>query len=125
MNVVDENRDFMLTLTYIMKIIKVTKDRLVRLLSGKSFVPVDILELHKYFRLFGPIVFKYHKESDIIISISENFQYGSIIAHGRTMEELDRNTRDAILSAFGVPSAYKKEAALVKGGEHKDAYAIA
>lgn len=108
-----------------MKVGKVAKDWVARVLIGKSVIPTGLLDLHKYFKSFGSITFDHHKEGDVLVSVSRNFKYGTIVAHGKTKEELDSNIRDAILTAFEVPSAYKKEAAIVKEGELKDAYALA
>ncbi len=108
-----------------MNLLKVTKDKAIKALLGKATVPSGLYELNKYFRQYGPIEFKHHKDDGLIISVSTNFKYGSIIAHGRNLEELDKNVRDAILTSFEVPSSYKKEAAIVKEGERQNAYALA
>ena len=108
-----------------MNLLKVTKDQVARLLLGKAVVPAELLELSTYFRRFKEINFEQHKEDGLIVAVSTNFKYGTIIAHGRNQEELDNDTRDAILTAFGVPSAYQKEADLRRVGERKDAYALA
>ena len=108
-----------------MNLRKLIKDRLVKALSGSSMVPGGLVELEKYFRLYGPITFKNHPEGGMVVAVSTDFKYGSIVAYGRNAKELDRNIRDAILTSFEVPSAYQKEANLVKVGERKDAYATA
>ena len=108
-----------------MNLLKVTKDQVARLLLGKAVVPAELLELSTYFRRFKEINFEQHKEDGLIVAVSTDFKYGTIIAHGRNQEELDNDTSDAILTAFGVPSAYQKEADLRRVGERKDAYALA
>ena len=108
-----------------MNLIKAAKDRFIKATLGKSTVPSGLVDLNKYFRQYGPINFANHKEDGLIISVSTDFKYGSIIAHGRNPKELDANVKDAILTSFEVPSSYKKEAAIVKAGEKKDSYALA
>ena len=110
-----------------MNIIKVTKDQMFKLILGKRIVPKELLELNQYFRLHGPIDFEYSKSNDgNIIAKSSNFRYGSIITSGRDMSEVDKNIKDAILTSFGVPSAYVHEAALRREGTEKEScYALA
>ncbi|MDO8664373.1 MAG: hypothetical protein Q7K44_02375 [Candidatus Liptonbacteria bacterium] len=108
-----------------MNLLKVTKDKAIKALLGKATVPSGLYELNKYFRQYGAIEFKNHNDDGLIISVSTNFKYGSIIAHGSNLEELDRNVKDAILTSFEVPSSYKKEAGIVKEGERQNAYALA
>lgn len=108
-----------------MNLLKVTKDYVIKALLGKAAVPSGLVELNKYFRHFGPINFEHHKEGSEIVSVSKNFKFGSIIAHGKNKKELDENIKDAILTSFEVPSSYKREAAIKKVGEAKDAYALA
>jgi hypothetical protein len=108
-----------------MNFLKVTKDRLVKATLGKGVVPVGLVELNKYFRVYGPINFKTHKEADdLIVSVSTDYKYGSIIAQGKNPKELDANIKDAILTSFEIPSSYKKEALIQRVGEKKDAYAL-
>jgi len=109
----------------LMNLIKTTKDRIVKAALGKGTVPSGLVELNKYFRQFGQINFQEHKEDGVIISVSTNFKYGSIIAHGKNRKELDANVEDAILTSFEVPSSYKKEASLIKVGKKQDAYVLA
>jgi len=107
-----------------MSLFKVTKDKAIKTLLRKAAMPSGLVELNKYFRLYGPINFQNHLENGIRISVSINFKYGSIIAHGKDARELDRNIKDAILTSFEVPSSYRKEAGIVKVGERKDSYAL-
>ncbi|MCK5416173.1 hypothetical protein KAI92_01960 [Candidatus Parcubacteria bacterium] len=103
--------------------LKQVKDHLVKLLNGNS-VPVEYLELKKYFRFNEPINFEFKKEDGEIIAISTNFRHGSIITSAKTQEELDKNIEDAILTSFEVPSSYKKMAGLHKVGQVQHQYAI-
>ena len=108
-----------------MNVVKLIKDRVIKAVLGKNAVPVGLVELNKYFRQFGPIRFDFHNEGGMIVGASTNFRYGSIVTHGRTPRELDANIKDAILTSFEVPSSYRKEAAVVRVGATKDAYALA
>jgi len=109
-----------------MKIIKVIKDYIVKKSLPKGVVPEELFELSQYFRNFGAIRFE-HKKGDngYLIVVSSNFLYGSIIASGKNPEELERNTRDAILTAFEVPSVYKKEVNLHPVGKFEKSHAFA
>jgi len=105
---------------------KRTKDYISKMCAEKDFVPRGLFEINKYFRMYGPINFKYKKENGVIIGISQNFRYGSIITSGKNQKELDKNIKDAILTSFEIPSAYTKEASVIKIGENKDkVYALA
>ena len=112
-----------------MAILKVFRDHLAKaLLDGKGFVPRELVELNQYFRRNGPINFEFKKEGSLIIGISTNFRYGSIVSSGRDAEELDKNIKDAILTAFDVPSSYAKEASVInvnKQASEKKSYALA
>ncbi|MDO8469794.1 MAG: hypothetical protein Q7S84_02100 [bacterium] len=108
-----------------MNIFKVAKDRVGKFILGTSTVPSGLLDLHRYFKNFGPIRFEHHREGDTLVSVSANFTYGSIVAHGRTPEELDRSVKDGILTAFSVPSAYAPEAAIRRETDRGEAYAAA
>jgi len=110
-----------------MNIVKATKDQVIKRLLGKRVVPRELLELNQYFPLHGGITFEYSKGEDgNIIAKSTNFRYGSIVTSGKDMNELDRNIKDAILTSFGVPSAYAKDAALRnRGTERESSYALA
>ena len=96
-------------------------------LLGNRIVPKELLELNQYFRLHGAIGFAYTKSDDgHIIAKSTNFRYGSIVTSGKDMNEVDKSIKDAILTSFGVPSAYAKEAALRNQGTEKESsYALA
>lgn len=107
-----------------MSIIKTVKDQLAKAFSGASFVPQGLVEINRYFRLYGPINFKYEKSEDGIVAMSTNFRYGSIITSAKNNVELDTNIKDAILTSFEIPSSYAKEAAIKKEGS-ADQYALA
>ncbi len=106
--------------------LKVMKDSLAKWLLGKATVPSGLNELNRYFRLYDPIHFNHIKQADgTIVAISENFVYGSIVTSGKDDAELDKNIRDAILTAFEVPSSYAKEAAIHQVGSSAAEYAPA
>lgn len=109
-----------------MSFTKKAKDYLLKVISGKEFVPQGLVEINRYFRFYGPINFDLKKEDDAIVGISNNFQFGSIITSGKNPEELDKNIKDAILASFEIPSSYAKEAAIknINTNEHKG-YALA
>ena len=90
-------------------------------------VPRSLFELQEYFRLYGTIIFENKEGDDGIVAISTNFQYGSIITKRKTVSELEKNIKDAILTAFSVSSAYSKEAKIQKtqGLDKKQEYALA
>lgn len=109
-----------------MALVKVMKDRLGKALLGKSVVPAGLVELNRYFRNNAPIHFENHPEDGgVIVAVSTNFRFGSIVAQGRNEVELDRNIKDAILTSFEVPSSYAKEAGVRNVGETAGQYALA
>lgn len=110
-----------------MTFLKQAKDHIIKGILGKDVVPRELFELHDYFRLNGPISFRYEKQEDgTIVAISTNFRFGSIITSGKDEKELDANIRDAILTSFDLPSAYEDEAKLYKKNENADhSYALA
>lgn len=108
-----------------MNIIKITKDWLIKQLNhSPEFVPMGLVELQRYFRSNGPIEFKIEQQGDFYIATSQNFQYGSIIASAKNAENLDNKIKDAILTSFKIPSAYKNEAGIARQGEKRE-YAAA
>ncbi len=107
-----------------MSFYKQAKDQLVRLILGREFAPQGLVELNQYFRSFDPIRFRIEQQEDgSFVAISHNFRYGSIITHAATRDQLDEKIKDAILTAFSVPSSYAKEAALNRVGETEYAFA--
>lgn len=107
-----------------MSLYKQAKDQFIRFMLGKNSVPSGLAELNHYFRFNGPINFRYEKQEDgSIVAVSDNFRYGSIITHVDRKEELDEKIKDAILTAFEVPSSYAKEAGLHRVGDKEYAFA--
>ncbi|MFA6430018.1 MAG: hypothetical protein WCV84_06030 [Patescibacteria group bacterium] len=89
-------------------------------------MPSGLVELQKYFRNFGPITFSHHREDGMLVAVSQNFRYGSIVTFAENDRELDKKIQDAILTSFGIPSSYAKEAAIRREGENTQmAYAAA
>ena len=107
-----------------MSVIKQAKDLAIKVTSGRS-LPAGLIEMHSYFRNNGPIKFNQHRKNGLIIAVSSNFIYGSIITSGKNTNELDKNIKDAILTSFEIPSTYAKEAGLYQTGEREREYAIA
>lgn len=108
-----------------MSVAKIAFDRLLRAVRGHGYVPTGLFELSQYFRQFGSIKFKFSKEGERLIAVSENYRYGSIVTSGSTPEELDKNIKDAILTSFSVPSSYAKDAKVRREGERSEEYALA
>jgi len=107
-----------------MSLYKQAKDHFIRFLLGKNTVPSGLAELNNYFRIHGPIHFRHEKQEDgSVVVISENFRFGSIITAAKTQEELDDRVKDAILTAFEVPSSYAKDAGVHRVGEKEYAFA--
>ena len=88
-----------------MNIVKVAKDSLLKSIGQ---VPhQEIGEFHEYFKHHGPINFRKEIRPDgTVFSYSTNFVYGSIITEGKSMEDVDLKIKDAILTAFEIPSVY-------------------
>jgi len=98
-----------------MTIRKELKDKLVRFFWYRNdMVPAGLFELSQYFRNNGPINFDFKNEDGEIVAVSRDFRYGTIVTSAKTEMELDENIKDAILTAFEVPSSYKKEAGVHK-----------
>ncbi len=115
-----------------MPILKITKDYIARFLQegadrlvGAPSVPKSLYELDQYFRREGSINFDYFTEDGVMVAVSTDFRYGSIITQGKNIHELDANIKDAILTAFDIPSSYAKEIALHTLGDHATEYALA
>lgn len=107
-----------------MSFYKQAKDQWIRFLLGRDFAPQGLVELNQYFRMFDPIGFQIEQQDDgSLIAISKNFRYGSIITQAVTHEQLDEKIKDAILTAFSIPSSYAKEAAVNRIGETEYAFA--
>lgn len=108
-----------------MSIFKITKDYIVKTILGEDTIPRELLDLHDYFRLYGPIHFSYDRRGEFIIAESTNFRFGSIITSATNEKELDSNIKDAIMTSFDLPSVYSKEAKIYQEGANKSAYALA
>lgn len=109
-----------------MKITKVIKDYIIKLIRGNRVVPIEVLELHDYFRYYNQINFTFKKgDNGRIIAISKNFRHGSIVTSAKNSKELEKNIRDAILTAFDVPSVYQDKVKLNPVGKFKKEYALA
>lgn len=107
-----------------MSLYKEAKDQFIKFVLGKASVPSGLSDLHHYFRTYGAIHFRTEKQEDgSLVAISENFRYGSIITRAQNADELSEKIKDAILTAFEVPSSYSKEAAVHRIGEQEYAFA--
>jgi hypothetical protein len=108
-----------------MDVMKVAKDYLRKFFSGNQ-PPREVFELRKYFSLYGAIEFRKELQEDgSIVAVSTNFNRGRIVTSGKTVEELDANIKDAILTMFSVPSAYYREAGIHELGTGASKYAAA
>lgn len=107
-----------------MSLYKEAKDQVIKFMFGTTSVPIGLSDLHNYFRIYQPINFRVEKQEDgSLVAVSENFRYGSIIAHAKNPNELSEKIKDAILTAFEVPSSYAKEAAVHRTDEKEYAFA--
>jgi hypothetical protein len=108
--------------------LKEIKDGVIKYASSGNSANEQLRELFEYFQQHGSITFDYEiaKESGLIIAKSTNFRFGSIITSGRNPKELDENIKDAILTAFDMPSVYLEESRIEKVGDTKQSqYALA
>ena len=108
-----------------MSLTKKTRDYVIKAILGNKVVPRGLFELNEYFRHYHGINFRYEKKEGLIIALSTNFRFGSIITSGKNEEELDKNIKDAILTSFEIPSSYAKEAKIQKVGDGRKDYALA
>jgi len=106
---------------------KIVKDWLFKAyLQYHKAVPSGLVELQKYFCNYGAIKFTNHKEDGLIVAVSDNYRYGSIVTFVENPKDLDEKIKDAILTSFGIPSSFAKEAAIQREGSEKQmAYAAA
>ncbi|MFH1667754.1 MAG: hypothetical protein ABH884_01885 [Candidatus Komeilibacteria bacterium] len=103
---------------------KIVKDWINKMfLNSLNMSPRGLVEINRYFRLFGPIHFEFKKEESGVVAISKNFQYGTIIASAKDIKALDSKIKDAILTAFDLSSVYAAEAKIRREDELQ--YAIA
>ncbi len=92
--------------------LKEVKDNIIKFISGSDLVPRELLEVHDYFRLNKAINFEFHEENGGIMAVSKDFRHGSIVTFGKNYKDLDEKIKDAILTSFDLPSAYKNEASI-------------
>lgn len=105
---------------------KIIKDLIIKTLMPTGAVPQGLVDMQRYFRIYGTINFNFSKNIEgLIIAESENFHYGTIITSAETEKELDKNIKDAILTSFDIPSSYEKEAKIERVGQEKMGYAAA
>jgi len=107
-----------------MSIAKIIKDYIVKKAMPDGCVPEGLVDLNQYFRHHKQIKFEFKKKDGLIVAISKDFRYGSIITSGKNLKELDGNIKDAILTAFRIPSSYAKEASIKRVGETSKIYAL-
>lgn len=107
-----------------MHLLKVIKDSVLKPLRP-GYVPEGVVEWINYARHHGGINFRFEKKDGVWIAKSTNFRYGSIITSGKDEGELDKNIRDAILTAFEIPSVYASKAAITREGERTSAQYVA
>lgn len=105
--------------------LKQLKDNLAKFISGSNYLPEEVLEAHEYFRHYGAINFKFEKIDNEIMATSTNYKWGLIITSGKNLSDLDRNIKDAILTAFCVPSSYARRLDIKKVNKDKKEYALA
>ena len=105
--------------------LKRIKDNIIKFIWGSSVVPMGLYELAEYSKEFKSIHFKYEKDNGLIMAKSSDFKFGVILTSAKNWQELDRNIKDAILTAFSIPSSYAKEAKIHKVSTQKEEYAIA
>ncbi|OGD31509.1 hypothetical protein A3C91_01350 [Candidatus Azambacteria bacterium RIFCSPHIGHO2_02_FULL_52_12] len=108
-----------------MSIAKKTRDYVIKAILGNKVVPRGLFELNEYFRHYNGINFRYEEKEGLIIALSTNFRFGSIITSGKDEKELDKNIKDAILTSFEIPSSYAKEAKIHRVGDGRKEYALA
>ncbi len=98
---------------------KFIRDKAAKALFSGFYIPEGLLEWKLYSRDFGGINFRIEEKENVFVASSKNFRHGSIITTGESREDLEENIRDAILTAFEIPSSYAKEASIVKEGERR------
>jgi hypothetical protein len=109
-----------------MKPLKVFKDHIIKQFwNGSDIVPRGLLGMSEYFRHNTGIHFNFHQEDGYIVAISDNFRFGSIVTQAKNRQELDAKVKDAILTAFEVPSSSKKEANIRAVGQEAKEYVLA
>ncbi len=109
-----------------MSVFKQLKDYVFKFAFG-DIVSKGLYELSEYFRENKVINFQNIPSDGCIIAKSTDFKWGTIITEGKDEKDLDENVKDAILTAFEIPSSYTKKSGIRKVGTLKDRreYAIA
>ena len=112
-----------------MGLLKVARDHISRLVV-QAFVPdyrpKSLVELKDYFYHYHTINFDYHQgDNGRTIAVSNNFYNGSIVTSGNDKKDLDSNIKDAILTAFNVPSSYAGDAGITEESSRQGQYAPA
>jgi len=106
--------------------VKVISDWLFKAyLTSHKAVPSGLVDMQRYFRSNDAIKFHYYKEEGVIVAVSENFRYGSIVTFAENEKQLDFKIKDAILTSFGIPTSYAKEAAIQCEGAASEQMAYA
>ena len=108
-----------------MSLLKVTRDQVKKLLLPKDYVPEGVLEWIRYCRDNDPILFQNENKDGYIFATSTNFRFGSIVTSGKNLKELDKNIRDAILTAFDIPSSFESKADIRREGDKIAEYVAA
>jgi hypothetical protein len=94
-----------------MEVLKVVKDHIDKWVFHRGQMPLEVKEWKKYVAVNGAVTFKFDEQEDgSWVASSTNFKYGSIITSADSKEDLDSEIKDAILTAFSIPSAYAGEA---------------
>lgn len=104
---------------------KYIKDSLTKYLVGSDCLPEEVFEASEYFRHFDGINFDIKEEDGLYLAQSTNYNCGSIITSGRNLKELDKNIKDAILTAFSVPSVYADKLKIQNVDERQKKYVLA
>lgn len=87
-------------------------------------MPAEINDFTRYFANYGPINFNIEEKKDgTFVAVSTDFKYGSIITSAKNMKKLDEEIKDAILTAFEIPSAFANEAKVIQEGSRELRYA--
>lgn len=99
--------------------VKVIKDQAAKALRPADFVPAGLVDLIRYTRDFGGIRFVFENIDGVIVARSTDFRFGSIVTSGKDLKEVDNNIKDAILTAFEIPSAYAAKAGIRRADEEQ------
>jgi hypothetical protein len=106
-----------------MGVAKVIKDNLDKHIFNRNKFISEINGFRRYFALYDSINFNIHQEDGVFVAKSTDYKYGSIITSADSKEEIEKEIKDAILTSFGIPSAYANEAKVVNTGSKSERYA--